>query len=110
MPLIERYWCHHIDAPFALFLTIVETYIAPESDCDIDDLREYVNGPDVPNVDTFKVEFRELLRDPSALPVGALFTATEYETGSDEVIETASDGAYLAWLWPQLYGDEPVEA
>ena len=106
----RHYWLHDKDVPFAFLLTIVHTYLHPELGGDVSDLREYVNGPDAPNVDIFKAELRQIIKDPSALPEGALFMATEYETWSDEVIGSANDEAYLAWLWPQLYGDEPVDA
>jgi hypothetical protein len=47
-------------------------------------------------------EFRRLLSgELDKLPEYALFTAAEYEDGSDE--------AFLRRLWHQIYGDEPVQ-
>jgi hypothetical protein len=48
----------------------------------------------------FKAELRQALADPGQLPEGELEEAVEYREESDE--------GFLARLWRDLYGDEPV--
>lgn len=99
----DRYWRENEDAPFAYFLTIIDTYLHPESSYDVDDLAEWLREARPQEKATrFKNEFRRLLSgELDAVPKGALGTASAYEDGSDE--------AFLRRLWHELYGDEPVQ-
>lgn len=99
--LIDQFWHDDPDAPFAMLLSMVETYCHPEAPADAEEaLKRLVKRTDDPDVIRFKQELREALRDPSQLPEDALFSAAEYSDGSDE--------AFLRRLWRDLYGDEPV--
>jgi hypothetical protein len=102
MMYLDHYWRRDKDAPFAFFLSIVETYLHPESGYDVDDLAEWLRDTDPPeDAVRFKEEFQRLLAgDQDQLPKGALGTAAEFDDGSDE--------AFLRRLWHELYGDEPV--
>ena len=96
------YWQRDKDAPFAFFVSIINAYCHPETAADERDLAEWAKHPD-PSHQTaqFKDEFRRLLSgELDKLPQYALFTAAEYEDGSDE--------AFLRRLWREIYGDEPV--
>jgi len=99
MPLSERYWLKNPDVPYATLLATLQSHVHPEADR-FEDLQEAVKLEDLEEVKTFKRELREVIADPSVLPEGALFTAANYEDGSAE--------AFLANLWRDLYGDEPV--
>jgi hypothetical protein len=103
MMYLDYYWRQDKDAPFAFFLTIVDTYLHPESGYDVDDLAEWLeDGEPQEEVVRFKDEFRRLLSgDLDQLPKGALGTAAEFDDGTDE--------AFLRRLWHELYGDEPVQ-
>jgi len=98
----NHYWRRDRDAPFAFFLEIIDTYLHPESGMTVDDLAEWVRSPEPRHeVTRFKDEFRRLLSgELDVLPEYALFTAAQYEDGSDK--------AFLRRLWRELYGDEPV--
>src|ERR1700733_13236541 len=100
----DYYWQKDGDAPFVFFVGIVNAYCHPESGADEQDLAGWVHSPQPsPEVTRFKDEFRRLLSgELGKLPEYALFTAAEYEDGSDE--------AFLRRLWHELYGDEPVQA
>jgi hypothetical protein len=102
MMYLDYYWRQDKNAPFAFFLTIVDTYLHPESGYDVDDLAEWLMHADPPeDAVRFKDEFRRLLSgDLDQLPKGALGTATAFDDGSDE--------AFLRRLWHELYRDEPV--
>jgi hypothetical protein len=97
------YYLRDKNAPFALFLTIVDTYLHPESGMTVDDLREWLSYPEpTDDMIRFKDEFRRLLSgELDRLPKGALGTASAFDDGSEE--------AYLRRLWHELYGDEPVQ-
>lgn len=99
-----RYWRKDKDAPFAYFLGIIDTYLHPESHYDVDDLAEWLRQAQPrEKAARFKDEFRQLLcGEADTLPDDALFTAAEYDDGSDE--------AFLQRLWRELYGDEPAQA
>lgn len=100
MSLIHEYWLDDPTAPYATFLTLLNTYLDFEV-YDENDLKERVTRrSSQPKMQQFKEEFREVIRDPSVLPKGALSTAAQYEDASDE--------AFLNRLWHELYGDEPV--
>jgi len=90
------------DSPFAFFLTVIDTYLHPESAYGVDDLAAWLkDGEPQEEISRFKDEFRQLLSGKlNQLPDYALFTAAEFDDGSDE--------AFLRRLWHELYGDEPV--
>jgi hypothetical protein len=98
----NHYWQRDRNAPFAFFLGVISTYLHPDAGMTADDLAEWLRYPQ-PGEEAirFKDEFRQLLSgDADKLPEYALFTAAQYDDGSDE--------AFLRRLWRQLYGDEPV--
>lgn len=98
--MIRAYWQDEPDAPYATLLGIVEGHCHPEAwEEAYDDLKELAERTDDPEMDTFKRELCEVIADPSVLPDDALFTAAEYDDGSDE--------KFLARLWRDLYPDEP---
>jgi hypothetical protein len=97
------YWQRDRNAPFAFFLGIISTYLHPDAGMTGDDLAEWLHYPQ-PGEEAirFKDEFRQLLSgELGKLPEYALFTAAQYDDGSDE--------AFLRRLWRELYGDEPVQ-
>jgi hypothetical protein len=98
----DYYWQRDKDAPFAFFTGVINAYCHPESGGDGQELADWVRRPGPSEkADRFKDEFRRLLSgELNTLPEYALFTAAEYEDGSDE--------AFLRRLWQELYGDEPV--
>jgi hypothetical protein len=97
------YWREDKNAPFAFFLTVIDTYLHPESGYDVEDLAEWLrDGEPQEEIIQFKDEFRRLLSgELDKVPKGALGTASAYEDGSDE--------AFLQRLWHELYDDEPVQ-
>lgn len=100
----DYYWQRDQDAPFAFFVSIINAYCHPETGANEQDLADWAHRPEPSNeAIRFKDEFRRLLSgDLDKLPEYALFTAAEYEDGSDK--------AFLQRLWRELYGDEPVQA
>ena len=94
---INMYWLDDAEAPYATFLSIIQTFQHTEVD-DLGALQEFAQLTDESKPARFKHEFREVMADPTVLPTGALFTAAEYDDRSDE--------AFLAHLWRELYGDE----
>jgi hypothetical protein len=98
----DYYWQRDKDAPFAFFVGIINAYCHPEAGGDAKELADWVHRPEAsPKAGRFKDEFRRLLSgELDKLPEYALFTAAEYEDGSDEV--------FLRRLWHEIYGDEPV--
>jgi hypothetical protein len=99
----NHYYLDDKSAPFALFLTIIDTYLHPESGMTVDDLREWLSYPEpTDEMIQFKDDFRRLLSgELDELPKGALGTASAFDDGSEE--------AYLRRLWHELYDDEPVQ-
>ena len=95
------YWERHPDGPFATLIAVTTTYLHPEH-YDIDSLKRLVKRTDDQEMQVFKYEFREALRDPSQLPGDELSDSVEYSDHSDE--------AFLRRLWHDLYGDEPLDA
>ena len=93
------YWERHPDGPFATLIAVATTYLHPERD-DVESLKRFAKREDFPRAQTFKLELREALRDPSRLPGNELSRSVQYDEGSDE--------AFLQNLWRELYGDEPV--
>jgi hypothetical protein len=104
MMYLDYYWRQDKNAPFAFFLTVIDTYLHPESGFDVDDLAAWLReGEPQEELLRFKDEFRQLLSgDLDQLPHGALGTAAEFDDGADE--------AFLQRLWHDLYGAEPVQA
>ena len=91
------YWERHPDGPFATLIAVATTYLDPEN-YDLGELKSLAKREDDEEMQTFKSELREALRDPSQLPGDELFESVEYTDGSDE--------AFLSRLWRDLYGDE----
>lgn len=97
---VYPYWQDEPDAPYATFLSMVESYCHPEADDDAyDALKRRVKRTDVEDVRVFKRELSELIVNPSVLPKYALDTAAGHDDGSDE--------RFLARLWKDLYPEEP---
>jgi hypothetical protein len=105
MPAIDMYWLKDKSAPFATFLSVIQSYYHPEIRNDkFDSLlrRAQANRPDDFQMVTFKQEFVRLLEgDRTALHPEALDAATEYDDWN-------TDDEFLVWLWHQLYPEEPV--
>ncbi|MQA84217.1 MAG: hypothetical protein GEV03_06240 [Streptosporangiales bacterium] len=101
IPFVEPYWQDDPEAPFATLLRIVESHCHPETDEDAySALRRRADRDDDAEMQVFKEELRQAVRDPALIPEDALFTAAEFGDGSDET--------FLRRLWRDLYGDEPV--
>lgn len=95
------YWERHPDGPFVTLIAIAATYLDPEN-YDPDSLRALAKREDYEEMQVFKSELREALKDPSQLPGDELSESVECDHGCDE--------AFLRWLWHELYGDEPFDA
>ena len=91
------YWERHPDGPFATLIAVATNYLDPEN-YDLDSLKVLAKRDDHHEMQVFKSELREALRDPSQLPGDELFESVQYDDGSDE--------AFLSRLWHDLYGDE----
>lgn len=91
------YWERHPDGPFATLIAVTTTYLHPES-YDLDLLKGLVKREDDQEMQVFKAELREALRDPLLLPGDELSESVQYNDRSDE--------AFLSRLWHELYGDE----
>jgi hypothetical protein len=99
--MIKPYWREDNTAPFATLLSVVDSYCHPEaSDWGYEELQRIARENAFDIMPKFKAELREAIADPSQLPEDALFTAAQYDDGTDE--------AFLRRLWRDLYGDEPV--
>jgi hypothetical protein len=95
------YWERHPNGPFATLIAVATTYLDPEN-YDLDSLKRLAKHKDDRQMQEFKAELREALRDPNLLPGDELSESVEYDDGSDE--------AFLRRLWHDLYGDEPLDA
>jgi len=95
------YWERHPDGPFATLIAVATTYLDPEN-YDLDLLKGLAKREDDEEIQVFKSELREALRDPRQLPGNELFESVHYDDVSDE--------AFLRRLWHELYGDESPEA
>jgi hypothetical protein len=95
------YWERHPDGPFATLIRVTTNYLDPEN-YDLDSLKRLAKREDRQDMQVFKTELREALRDPGLLPGDELSESVEYSDGSDE--------AFLRRLWHELYGDEPIDA
>ena len=92
------HWERHPGGPFVTLIAVAATYLDPEN-YDPDSLNKRARHADDPQMQAFKAELREALRDPRQLPAGELSESVQYDDGSDE--------AFLRRLWHDLYGDEP---
>ena len=100
------YWERHPEGPFVTLIRVTTNYLHPEN-YDLDDLKALARRDRDDEMQVFKSEVREALRDPARLP-GAELSDSEL---SDSVqYDNGSDVAFLRWLWYELYGDEPFEA
>ena len=95
------YWERHPDGPFVTLIAVAANYLDPEN-YNLDHLQALAKRDNDEEMQVFKSELRQALRDPAQLPGDELFESVEYGNGSDE--------AFLIWLWHELYGDEPFEA
>jgi hypothetical protein len=95
------YWERHPDGPFVTLIAVATTYLHPEA-YEPGMLQELAKHDDDAEMQVFKAELREAIRDPTQLPGDELSRNVQYDDGSPE--------AFLRRLWRDLYGDEPVEA
>src|SRR5882757_6202298 len=105
MPGITMYWLKDPDAPFATFLSIVQTYYHPEvrnENFAALPRRARENRSDDDDMTTFKQEFVRLLQgDREGLHPRALSVAAAYD-------DWDTDDEFLVWLWHELYPDDPL--
>jgi hypothetical protein len=94
------YWKRHPDGPFATLIRIATTYLHPEAD-DLESLQMLAKRENDKEMQAFKAELREAIKDPGQVPRDELLEHVQYEDGSPE--------AFLRRLWRDLYGDEPVD-
>ena len=99
IPTGHFYWTRHPDGPFVTLISVAATYLHPEM-YRPGELRKRAQRNDDPKIRAFKAELREAIQHPDRLPEGELEWNVEYNDASDE--------AFLARLWKDLYGDEPV--
>ena len=83
------YWERHPDGPFATLIRIATNYLHPEW-YDLDLLKGLAKRDNDDEMQIFKSELREALRDPDRLPGGeryghdgALSESVQYDHGSD---------------------------
>ena len=95
------YWERHPDGPFATLIRVAATYLDPEN-YDLDALKTLAKRDGDEEMQVFKFELGQALRDTTQLPGDELSRSVQYENGSP--------AAFLVWLWRELYGDEPSEA
>jgi hypothetical protein len=91
------YWQRNPNGPFSTLIRVATTYLDPEN-YDLDSLQRLAKRDDDDEMQVFKRELREALRDPTQLPGDELSDSVQYDEGSDE--------AFLRQLWHDLYGDE----
>jgi hypothetical protein len=82
-------------------IRVTSNYLDPEN-YNLDHLKALAERENDGEMQVFKSELGQALRDPARLPGDELFESVEYGNGSDE--------AFLIWLWHELYGGEPFEA
>src|ERR1700733_11629464 len=95
------YWERNPDSPFVTLIRVTSNYLDPEN-YNLDHLKALAERENDGEMQVFKSELGQALRDPARLPGDELFESVEYGNGSDE--------AFLIWLWHELYGGEPFEA
>ena len=102
---IESYWLRDSGAPFATFLSVIQSYYHPEIRNDkFEKLLRRARASDPADVQmaAFKEELIRLLHgDRGGLHPEAIETATDYD-------DWETDDEFLEWLWQQLYPDEAV--
>jgi hypothetical protein len=91
------YWERHPNGPFATLIEVATTYLDPEN-YDLEELVSLARREDDEEMQVFKFQLREAVKDPSKLPGNELSASVHYEDGSPE--------AFLNRLWHDLYGDE----
>jgi hypothetical protein len=91
------YWERHPNGPFATLIEVATTYLDPEN-YDLEELVSLARREDDEEMQVFKSQLREAVKDPSKLPGNELSASVHYEDGSPE--------AFLSRLWHDLYGDE----
>jgi hypothetical protein len=96
----EFYWKRQPDGPFATLIRIATTYLHPEAD-DLESLQRLAKRKNDIEMDIFKAELRDAIKNPDELPDDELSKHVQYEDGSPE--------AFLRRLWRDLYGDEPLD-
>lgn len=96
----EFYWKRCPEGPFTTLIRIATTYLHPEAD-DLESLQRLAKRENDEEMNAFKVELREAIKDPDQLPDDELSKHVRYEDGSP--------GAFMRRLWRDLYGDEPVD-
>jgi len=105
MPGVGRYWLKDKNVPFATLLNVLEAHYHPEIRNDnYEGLVRWARkaGPDDVRMATFKNELTAVLQGHrEGLPPGAVDLAAEYD-------EWDTDEEFLAWLWHELFPDEPV--
>jgi hypothetical protein len=97
----DFYWNRHPDGPFATLIRIASSYLHPETD-EPESLQRRAQRDDDEEMQAFKAELRQAIQNPDQVPRAELSRNVQYEDGSPE--------AFLARLWRELYGDEPVVA
>lgn len=96
----NRFWQDDPDATSATLLRVVETYCHREAwEGAYEQLQALAGRTDDEEMRVFRRELVEAVRDPSAVPAGALREAAGYDDGSAE--------AFLARLWRDLFPEEP---
>ena len=102
---VDMYWLDDKGAPFATFLTCLQSYYHPEVRNDnFAVFAEHArrNPPGDPVIVTFKQELTRLLRgDREGLHPAAIGVAAEYD-------DFDTDDEFLVWLWQELYPGESV--
>ena len=93
------YWNEHPEGPFVTLIRVATNYLHPEM-YDPESLQLLAQRENDPEMQIFKQELREAIRDPSQLPGDELSRNVQYDDGSPE--------KFLRRLWRDLYGDEPV--
>jgi hypothetical protein len=91
------YWERHPNGPFATLIEVATTYLDPEN-YDLEELVSLARREDDEEMQVFKFQLREAVKDPSKLPGNELSASVHYEDGSPQ--------AFLRRLWHDLYGDE----
>ena len=99
IPTGHFYWTRHPDGPFVTLITVATTHLHPEMYYP-EELRKRAIRNDDPEIRVFKNELRAAILHPERLPEGELESNVEYDEPDDE--------AFMARLWRDLYGDEPV--
>jgi hypothetical protein len=76
-------WERHPDGPFATLIRVATTYLHPEN-YDDELLKALAKRDGDQEMQAFKSELRDALKDPGELPGDELSDAVQYDHGSDE--------------------------